>query len=114
VTALESELARIPTHLWLEAEVRRISSAGLGVYVAARGDKVGGIVIQKISNLAGDCKLLGQQRDLLGKLVWINLLQDEIVPETEADSYIKKSLERDPDLWVIEIEDREMIEQIHY
>ena len=100
--------ARIPTHLWVEAEVRRLSGEGLGVYVAARGDKTGGMVIQKISDMGGNCRLRGQQRDLLGKLVWIDVLQDEIVPEREADAYIRRAIERDPDLWVVEIEDRTM------
>lgn len=97
---------RIPTHLWVEAEVRRLSGQGLGVYVAARGDKAGGMVIQKISDMGGNCRLRGQQRDLLGQLVWIDILQDEIVPESEADAYIKRAVGRDPDLWVVEIEDR--------
>jgi len=105
---------RIPTYLWVEAEIRRIQSQGLPVYVAHRGDKTGGTVIQKIANMAGDCKLIGQQRDLSGQLVWIHLLQDEIVSEFEADKYIKKSIERDPDLWVVEIEDKEMTEKLSF
>jgi hypothetical protein len=104
----EAEQTRIPTHVWVEAEVRRLSDLGLGVYVAARGDKAGGMVLQKISNMAGQCKLMGLQRDLLGKLVWINALQDEIVEEREADAYVRRAVERDPDLWVVEIEDRTM------
>ncbi len=106
------EEARIPTHLWVEAEVRRLSGEGRGVYVAARGDKTGGMVIQKISDMAGQCRLMGQQRDLLGKLVWVNLLQDEIVEEREADAYVRRALERDPDLWVVEIEDRALTARI--
>lgn len=109
-----TEEARIPTHLWVEAEVRRLSKEGYGVYVAARGDKAGGMVIQKISDLSGNCRLRGQQRDLLGKLVWINLLQDEIVPESEADAYIKRAVGRDPDLWVVEVEDRTMLAALSY
>ncbi len=108
------ETSRIPTHVWVEAEVRRILSLGMAVYIVTRGDNMGGIVIQKISNLSGACKLLGQQRDLLGKLVWFNLLQDEVVPEREADSYIEKSRQRDPDIWVVEIEDRTLQEQLNY
>lgn len=100
--------ARIPTHIWVEAEIRRLSDAGLGVYVTTRGERAGGMVIQKISNLSGQCRLLGLQRDLLGKLVWINLLQDDVVDESEADAYIKRAVDRDPDLWAIEIEDRAM------
>lgn len=103
-----AEEARIPTHLWVEAEVRRLSGEGYGIYVAARGDRMGGMVLQKISDLSGNCRLRGQQRDLLGKLVWIDVLQDEIVPESEADAYIKRAVERDPDVWVVEIEDRTM------
>lgn len=99
---------RIPTHIWVEAEVRRLSGEGFGVYIAARGDKTGGMVVQKIADMAGNCRLRGQQRDLLGKLVWIDVLQDEVVPESEADAYIKRAVERDPDLWVVEIEDRTM------
>ncbi len=100
---------RVPTHLWVEAEIRRLSSTGVGVYVTARGDKAGGMVLQKISNMSGRCRLMGLQRDLLGQLVWINVLQDEIVEEREADAYIERATKRDPDLWVVEIEDREML-----
>jgi len=100
--------ARLPTHIWVEAELRRLSSMGLGVYIAARGDKSGGMVLQKIANMQGDCRLMIQQRDLMGALVWINALQDDIVPESEADAYIKRAVQRDPDLWVLEIEDRAM------
>ena len=100
--------SRLPTHIWVEAEVRRLSDQGTGVYVIARGDRMGGMVLQKISDMAGQCRLMGLQRDLLGKLVWINVLQDEIVEEREADAYIKRAVDRDPDLWVIEIEDRTM------
>jgi hypothetical protein len=99
---------RLPTHLWVEAELRRLSGIGVGVYVTAKGDKTGGMVLQKVSDLSGQCRLMGLQRDLLGKLVWINALQDDIVPESEADAYIRRATTRDPDLWVVEIEDREM------
>lgn len=103
--AYEEEM-RLPTHMWVEAELRRLSGLGVGVYIVARGDKTGGMVAQKICDLAGRCRLMGLQRDLLGKLVWINLLQDDIVDEREADAYLKRAIERDPDLWVVEIEDR--------
>ncbi len=88
--------------------MRRLSSSGHGVYVTARGDKIGGMVLQKISNMNGQCRLMGLQRDLLGQLVWINVLQDEIIEEREADAYIERATSRDPDLWVVEIEDRQM------
>jgi hypothetical protein len=99
---------RIPTHLWVEAEIRRICALGLGVYVLSRGDKTGGIVLQKVSDLKGQCRLLIQQRDLETNLVWVNALAGDIVREAEADAYIARSIARDPDLWVVEIEDPAM------
>ena len=39
----EAEQTRIPTHMWVEAELRRLSDLGIGVYVAARGDKAHGL-----------------------------------------------------------------------
>lgn len=104
--SIEAQDTRLPTHIWIEAEVRRLSAQGYGIYVLSRGDKAGGMVLQKINNLDGRCVLLSQQRDLFGRLVWINALQDDVVEEKEADAYIARARDRDPDLWVVEIEDR--------
>lgn len=99
---------RLPTHLWLEAKIRELSAQGVGVYVAQRGDKMGGLVLLKISDMMGQCKLLIQQRDIDGVLGWMPALREEIGDEKSADDYIARACQRDPDLWVIEVEDREM------
>ena len=42
-----------------------------------------------------------------GKLRWVDALPKDPTPsETDADAYITRTSARDPDLWVIEIEDR--------
>ncbi len=99
---------RIPTHIWLEAKMRELSAQGIGVYVANRGDRMGGLVLLKISDMAGHCRLLTQQRNPDGVLAWMPALRDEITDEKSADDYIARAVNRDPDLWVIEVEDREM------
>jgi hypothetical protein len=100
---------RIPTYLWIEAEIRRLSGEGIGVYVIARGDKMGGQVLQKISDMRGQCRLLLQQRNFSsGKMEWVNALEEDPVAEPKANEFIKRSLSRDPDLWVLEIEDPTM------
>lgn len=103
-----TEEPTLPTYLWVEAEIRRLSDLGIGIYVMQRGDATRGMVLQKTADTKGQCRLMTQQRDLLGKLVWINALQDDFIEETEADAYIKRAAARDPDMWIIEIEDRDM------
>lgn len=98
----------MPTHLWVEAKIRDLSAAGVGVYVVNKGEKMGGLVLLKVSDTKGQCKILTQQRDLDGVLGWVNVFQEDVVTDKEADAYVARSLTRDPDLWVLEIEDTEM------
>ena len=99
----------MPTHLWVEAKIRELSSQNIGVYVAHKGERNDGIVVLKLANLQGECKLLTQQRNLDGVLEWINVFAEDIITEQKADEYIQRSVSRDPDQWVIEVETSEMI-----
>ena len=74
--------------------------------VVVRGDPHSGIVILKLNQLEAGCRVMSQMRDLDGKLGWLEALDGALVPEAEANAYIARQTERDPDLWVIEIEDR--------
>lgn len=98
----------MPTHLWVEAKIRELSMQAIGVYVTHHGEKMGGLVLLKLNDMAGQCKLLTQQRDLDGVLGWANVFQEEIIEEKRADEYILRAINRDPDQWVIEIENAEM------
>jgi hypothetical protein len=105
-----SEEPRTPTHVWVEAKIRELTAQGVGVYVTHKGERMGGLVLLKLSNpQARECKLLTQQRDLDGVMGWVNVFVDEIIPEQKADEYITRSVKRDPDLWVIEVEQTEML-----
>ncbi len=100
---------RIPTHVWLEAKIRELGASGQGVYVLQRGEKNDGQVLLKLSDCRGQARLLIRQRDLMtNELQWMNALVDETMPEQKADDYISRARGRDPDLWVIEVEDQEM------
>jgi hypothetical protein len=98
---------RLPTELWVKAHVKRCSVAGVPMIVARRGDPHSGIVILKLNQFEAGCRVMSQMRDLEGKLGWLEALDGALVPEAQADAYIARQAERDPDLWVIEIEDRE-------
>lgn len=96
---------RTPTHIWVDAKIRELSAQGVGVYVTHKGEKMGGLVLLKLVNpKARENKLLTQQRNFDGVMEWVNVFAEEIMDEKKADEYIARSIDRDPDLWVIEVE----------
>lgn len=98
--------SRLPTALWVDSHLRQLNSAGMGYYVAQKGAYAGGTVLVKLNLLNGFAKVLSQIRGPDGQLGWMNALKDETVAESDADQYIRRAIDRDPDLWVIEIEDK--------
>lgn len=100
---------RLPTYLLIDATLTQLYARGAGVYVVNRGDKTGGLLLVKISDTKGICRLQTQQRDFEGVLHWIDVLDEETPDEKKADDYIRRAIDRDPDLWVIEVEDPAMI-----
>lgn len=98
---------RLPTELWIKAHLRRCDLESIPAVVARRGEKTGGLVLLKLNLLGGGFRLLSQSRDLEGRVAWLPALKGEAVPEIEAEAYIARAVQRDPDLWVIEIEHRD-------
>lgn len=99
---------RLPTALWVEAQLAPLNGRGIFYYIHQKGDHSTGVVMVKLNSLSGQCRLLIQQRNLEGEMGWMHALGKEMVEEVEADQYIARAKDRDPDLWVIEIEDQEM------
>jgi hypothetical protein len=97
---------RLPTELWLKAHIRRCIVDGIPVYVGRRGAEHSGTVLLKLNQLDLGCRVLSQVRDIDGSLAWMGALGGGLVPEGEADAYIARVVARDPDVWVVEIEDR--------
>lgn len=97
---------RLDTHLWVAAYLRRCSVATVPAYVRFRGDGTRGSVILKIVHPPTSvCRLLVEITDPDGRAAWM-IAGSDASSETEADAYIERARKRDPDIWVIEIEDR--------
>lgn len=97
---------RMPTHLLVGAGLARCSAEGAPAAVLHKGERMSGVLLVKINRLADGVRLLIQQRDLDGMLGWVPALGEASVSEADADAYIARARARDPDLWVVEIEDR--------
>ena len=99
--------ARLKTGIWVAALIRRYDLAGIPAVVARRGDADSGAVLLKMNRREAGCLVLAQARIDAGDLVWMRATGAAPVAESDCDAYIAKALSRDPDLWVVEIEDRE-------
>jgi len=80
---------------------------GTPATVVHKGDAKGGTLLLKLNLLDRGCRVLSQARDIDGTLGWLAAFKGEAVPEAEADEHIARAISRDPDLWVVEIEDRD-------
>lgn len=97
--------ARLKTGLWIKAQIRLCDIESIPAAVVHRGDADAGAVLLKINRLDGGCEVLTRARDLDGRLGWLRGTGPDPVDEPDADDYVRRQIARDPDLWVLEIED---------
>lgn len=97
---------RLPSALFIEAHLRRLEAEGVPYYVLNKGAYASGTILLKLNGRENGFIGLQQQRDLDGNLGWMKLFKGQIVEESEVDAYIQRAIDRDPDIWVIEIEGR--------
>jgi hypothetical protein len=97
--------ARVKTGLWVQAQIRLCDIESIPVVVVHRGDADAGAVLLKMNRLGDGCEVLTRFRGLDGEQGWLRGTGPDPVAEPEADDYIRRQIDRDPDVWVVEIED---------
>ena len=96
----------LSTDIWVAALIRRAELAGAFAVVARKGDARAGSVLVKALNRADKTsRLYSEATRGDGERVWMRpALSDQ---EVELDRYIERAVRIDPDLWVVEIDDRD-------
>jgi hypothetical protein len=99
---------RLKSEIWVKADLRRTAGAGIPGVVVQRGDADAGAIYIKVARLDGTADLYGpapaglDQDD--GERRW------SILPgpkdEAAVDGHLVRERSMDPDLWIVEIEDR--------
>ncbi len=99
---------RLDTRLWLDGHLRQLTNKGDFYTIVHKGDDARGSVVLKLNmgRMAG-CRVLTQAYSADGELGWLSALEGRSVPEDEADAYLQRLIERDNDVWVIELESRD-------
>lgn len=97
---------RVKTEIRISAQIRRAEAAGAFATIARRGDPDAGAVAVKVYLGARQARLFTQSRDLDGALIWREPFEDDL-SEDKIDAWLAKESAIDPDLWVVEIEDKD-------
>jgi len=97
---------RLKAGIFVRALIRRAEVAGASAYVLKKGIEESGAIILKIARPDRTSLVLSQARRGEGELVWVKPL-GESADEGKASAWFEKQLKFDPDLWIVEIEDRE-------
>jgi len=95
---------RLTARFWVDAYLARLRMFDIPAFVVAHGDDTGGAVLVKLATLDGKAVVFQRSFDLVGGgRVWIELAAGE---ERVVDAAVTRQRGFDPDLWVIEVEDR--------
>jgi len=97
---------RLKSGIWVAALIRRCAAEAVPAMVVRKGDETAGTIFVKVNRLDGLADVFSPARRGDGSKVWMHALGADPVPEADADAYIERQAKFDPDIWVIEIEDR--------
>ena len=98
---------RLKTDIWAAALLRRLNSrTDMAALLVRRGDPDAGTVLLKLNALDGTATVLSQTSTAAGERAWLRATGREPVADAEAEAYLRRASARDPDVWIIEIEDR--------
>lgn len=100
--------AKLKSSIWVSAYRRQCELRHVPCMMVARGDDTAGAVLLKMNGLDDRVIVLGQATAMDGSRIWRALTGPEPVSETDADALIAREKGRDPDIWVLEIEDPRM------
>ncbi len=96
--------ARLVSGLWVSAYLARLQLALIPAYLTRRGDATAGAVVVKLATLDGQARAFVRRWDFASDTrLWAVLAEGD---EAVVDAALAREAARDPDLWLIEVEDR--------
>ncbi|HUU24720.1 MAG TPA: DUF1491 family protein [Methyloceanibacter sp.] len=101
---------RVKSEIWVSAYLRRCQAEVVPVVVVRRGDAAAGAIFISVDKLDGTVCLYGPAPAGLDGTDtdrrWTPCLGATAVSQSDVVIYIARQLEFDPDLWLLEVEDR--------
>lgn len=98
-------MTRLTAEFWVHAYLARLRGHDIPAFVTAHGDDTAGAVLVKLNTLDGQAAAYQRSFDpMSGARRWERLAEGG---EAEVDAAISRQRGFDPDLWVVEVEDRQ-------
>lgn len=105
-------MMRLKTALWVAAYLRRCQVEGLFGVVRRRGAEEAGAVFVRISRLDGTSDLFGPASQSAfdaapdAGRAFTPSLASQSATDAEVEAYLARQIKFDPDVWIVEVEDR--------
>ena len=98
-------MTRLTSEFWVSAYLTRLRLHDIPAFVVHHGDDTAGAVLVKLNTLDGAAKAFQRRFDFMtDSRNWELLCEGE---EAAVDASLTKQRATDPDLWIIEVEDRQ-------
>ena len=102
---------RVRSDFWVSAYLRRCATEDVAAVLRRRGAAEAGAIFVKVDRLDGSCAVFGpapqtQTAERGVERLWARLHRDEWIDGAQAEERLRKEINIDPDLWIVEIEDR--------
>jgi hypothetical protein len=103
---------RLKSAIWVAAYVRRCNAEGAFAVVRRRGAEEAGAVFIKIARLDGTADLFGPAPQSAfddarpSERAFVPCTKTQPAPEAEVEAYLAREIKFDPDVWIVEVEDR--------
>jgi hypothetical protein len=104
---------RLKTALWVAAYLRRCNVEGVFAAVVRRGAEEAGAVFVRVNRLDGTSDLFGPAPQSAFDAAegmaraFAPSLKAQTAPDADVETYLARQIKFDPDIWVVEIEDRD-------
>lgn len=103
---------RLKSALWVAAYLRRCQVEGVYAVVRRRGAEEAGAVFVRIDRLDGTSELFGPAPQsafaatAAAERIFSASLATQPAPDAAVETYLARELKFDPDIWIVEVEDR--------
>ena len=103
---------RLKSGIWVAAYIRRCQSEGVQAVLRRRGAEEAGAVFIKVARLDGTADVYGPAPQTAfdearpADRAFVSCLKQQPATEADAETYLARQIKFDPDVWIVETEDR--------